>query len=62
MMIVFGSSLVARHAQCMVYCVESLVGGCVYPRLDHLCWKAAPPDPKMTSFGNGDIYILICVE
>jgi hypothetical protein len=53
MVIVFWFSFAARRAQCMAFCVFSLLWW-AYPLSSHLCLKAIPLDPNMESLGNGE--------
>jgi hypothetical protein len=54
MVIVSWFSLAARWAQCIAFCVFSLLCGWAYPLPIHLCWKAVPLDPNMESLWNGE--------
>ena len=54
MVIVSWSSCTARRAQCMAFCVFSLLSGWVYPLSFHLCEKAMPLDPNIESLWNGE--------
>jgi hypothetical protein len=47
-------SFVARRAQCMAFCIFSLLCGWAYPLLSHLCLKVVPLDPNMESLWNGE--------
>jgi zona occludens toxin (predicted ATPase) len=42
-------SFVARRAQCMVFCMFSLLCGWAYPLSRHLCLKAVLLDPNIES-------------
>ena len=52
--VVFGSFLAARRAQCIACWVISMLGGWAYPIPFHLYWKAVPSDPKILSLANGE--------
>ena len=47
-------SFAARWAQCMAFCVFSLLCGWVYLFFSHLCLKAVPLDPNMESLWKGE--------
>jgi hypothetical protein len=47
-------SFAARQAQCMDFCMFSLLCGWAYPLSSHLCLKAVPRDPNMESLWNGE--------
>jgi hypothetical protein len=47
-------SFAARRAQCMAFCIFSLLCGWAYPLSSHLCLKAIPRDPNMESLWNGE--------
>jgi hypothetical protein len=47
-------SLAARRAQCMAFCIFSLLYGWAYPLSCHLCVKVVPLDPNMESLWNGE--------
>jgi hypothetical protein len=52
--IVFWFSFAARRAQCMAFCIFSLLCGWAYPLFRHLCLKAVPLDPNMESLWKGE--------
>jgi hypothetical protein len=54
MVMVSWFSFAARRAQCMAFCVFSLLCGWAYPLPIHLCLKAFPLDPNMESLWNGE--------
>ena len=54
MVIVSWSSCAARQAQCMAFCMFSLLCGWAYPLSFHLCEKAVPLDPNIESLWNGE--------
>jgi hypothetical protein len=47
-------SFAARRAQCMAFCIFSLLCGWAYPLSCHLCVKAGPLDPNIESLWNGE--------
>jgi hypothetical protein len=47
-------SFAVSWAQCMVFCIFSLLCGWAYPLSSHFCLKAIPLDPNMESFWNGE--------
>jgi hypothetical protein len=47
-------SFAASQAQCMAFCIFSLLCGWAYPLPIHLCLKAVLLDPKMESLWNGE--------
>jgi hypothetical protein len=54
MVIVSWFSFVARWAQCIAFCVVSLLCGCAYPFPSHLCAKEVPLEPNMASLWKGE--------
>ena len=52
--IVFWFSFVARRAQCMAFCMFSLLWGWAYLLSSHLCLKAVLLNPIIESLGNGE--------
>jgi hypothetical protein len=54
MVIVSWCSFAARRAQCMAFCMFSLLCRWAYPLSVHLCLKAVPLDPNMESLWNGE--------
>src|SRR5450759_5073513 len=54
MVIVSGFSCAARRAQCMAFCMFSLLSGWAYPPPVHLCEKARPFEPNIESLWNGE--------
>jgi hypothetical protein len=47
-------SFAASLAQCMAFCIFSLLCGWAYPLPLHLCLKAVPLEPNMESLRNGE--------
>ena len=47
-------SFATRRAQCMAFCIFSLLCGWPYPLSCHLCIKVGPLDPNMESLWNGE--------
>ena len=54
MVIVFWISFAARRAQCMAFCMFSLLWRWAYPLSSQLCLKVVPLDPNIESLGNGE--------
>ena len=54
MVMVSWFSFAARWAQCMAFCVFSLLCRWAYPFPIHLCIKAVPLNPNIESLWNGE--------